>query len=131
MQKKRLLKLADLLDADAKDKTGIKFNYGSWGYMCDLKNPVSCGTEACAMGLAAISGAFRRSGLDYNRKANSVSFMWKGREVDGIAAAERLFEIDHGDAWDLFVPSVDVPMEGAKAERALAKRIRNFVKRAA
>ena len=126
MNKRRLLKLAGLLEADAKNKAGIKFNMGDWGSVEDHKNPVSCGTTACAMGLAALSGAFKKDGLDYYRNKHFVLFKWKGRCIDGIDAAQRLFELDHHDAWDFFIPSHH-PQEGAVAERHLAKRIRKFV----
>ena len=56
MNKKRLLKLADLLEADAKNKKGIKFDYWATANLADPKEPISCGTSACAMGLAALSG---------------------------------------------------------------------------
>lgn len=126
MNKRRLLKLADLLEADAKNKKGIKFNMSDWGVMDDPDNPVSCGTEACAMGLAALSGAFRKAGLNYYRGERAVYFKWKGRDIDGIDAAQKLFELEHEDAWNFFIPG-DHPRTGAAAERHLAKRIRKFV----
>jgi hypothetical protein len=127
MHKRRLLKLADLLEADAKNKKGVKFDMGNWGWTDDAKNPLSCGTSACAMGLAALSGKFKRAGLTYKFHGPALHFCWNGRDIDGIEAAEQLFEIDSSDAWDFFLPKEGEPDEGAKAERALAKRIRKFV----
>src|SRR5258706_528932 len=103
MNKRRLLKLADLLEADAKNKNGIKFDMADWGLVADPENPLSCGTDACAMGLAALSGAFRRAGLTASTPAGGrISFFWRGHESDGISAATKLFDIDRNDATDLF-----------------------------
>lgn len=132
MNKKRLLKLADLLEADAKNKNGIMFDMGTFGWVEDEKKPVSCGTQACAMGLAGLSGAFKRAGLAAQIHENgSVGFRWNGRKVlSGFTAAERLFEIGSYEANDLFgSESVQINGgQGAAAELAVAKRIRQFVK---
>jgi hypothetical protein len=62
VNKKRLLKLADLLEADAKNRKGIKFDLGTVAMSSaedgnfikgELEPSVSCNTVACAMGLAA------------------------------------------------------------------------------
>ncbi len=74
-----LLRFADLLEADANNPEGVKFDLGAWAQdsRLDLNKmspdeveqllypttietvPVNCGTAACALGLAAISGAFK------------------------------------------------------------------------
>ena len=74
MNKRRLLKLADLLEADAENKTGVQFDLKGWGHSHDDDTPVavSCGTTACAMGLAVLSGAFADAGL-----CNAVA-PWRG-----------------------------------------------------
>ncbi len=139
----RLLKLADLLEADAKDRNGIKFDYRNWGTTDGLERkvkhaPVSCHTSACAMGLAALSGKFKRFGLDHQVETEQeydgtfwgdIQFLWKGRRIDGVTAARRLFGISFSDAHYLFVGGLgNVESRGAKAERAVAKIIRSFVK---
>ena len=44
MNKKRLLKLADLLEADANNPKGIKFDMGTWGDGKGEVADVSCRT---------------------------------------------------------------------------------------
>lgn len=130
MNKRRLLKLADLLEADAKNKKGIKFNLFVWGEG-EGRPGIHCGTMACAMGLAALSGAFRRAGL----RTRIVQFgdgAWdmgvKLGGLGGTEAASALFDIDREAADWLFTPTgyQDVP-QGASGERLVAKRIRDFV----
>jgi hypothetical protein len=140
MNKRRLLKLADLLEADAKNKKGIKFDLGTVGRPSDseknfkvgeLEPAVSCNTAACAMGLAAISGAFKRQGLSFViTRFGDINCTIDGRGHFYATAAERLFEISEPEAMFLFSPSEycdEEPTTGAKGERFVAKRIRDFV----
>ncbi len=126
MNKRRLLKLADLLEADAKNKKGIKFDMYGWGRVSDPDAPLSCGTAACAMGLAALSGAFERAGLTADYPYGRVGFRWRGRRVDGFSAGAKLFDIAHWQSEQLFALNSDNNL-GAVAERAKAKQIRKFV----
>jgi hypothetical protein len=129
MNKRRLLKLADLLEADAKNKKGIRFNMGDWGTAPMGEEPaVSCGTTACAMGLAVASGAFKRAGLTNGAFTTNWIVPKVGKEV-GFKAAEVLFDIDIGASYFLFDPC-RYPTDkrtGATGERYVAKRIRDFV----
>lgn len=129
MNKRRLLKLAGLLERDAKRKTGIQFDLNTWGDVSNPEKPVSCGTQACAMGLAALSGEFKRAGLKASVNGyGGVEFNWNGRNTgDGILVAQRLFDISDDDASQLFYASRYRTTEGAVAERAVAKRIRALV----
>jgi hypothetical protein len=130
MNKRRLLKLADLLEADAKNKKGIKFDYWTTAKVEEAKDPISCGTSACAMGLAAISGAFKREGLGYRLPPANLSeiiFTWKGRKTDYDKAAILLFDISDDEANLLFLPGRTTETRGAVAERQVAKLIRDFV----
>jgi hypothetical protein len=63
IQKKRLNLLADLLDKNAANEKGIIFNLSNWGNVWDPKRRISCNTEACAMGIAVLSGKFNNIGL--------------------------------------------------------------------
>lgn len=129
MNKRRLLKLADLLEADAKNKKGIKFDFGDWGTVSNLKEPLSCGTRACAMGLAGLSGAFRRAGLKCKIAKCGFVELQMGRETDPIEIAARLFDIDADDAFSLFIPGGGHRQRivGSVAEKQVAKHIRDFV----
>lgn len=125
MNKRRLLKLADLLEADAKNKKGIRFDMGTWGEVNDEAKPLSCGTTACAMGLAALSGIFKRAGVGYYITRGGGLLITMNGGGDAVGAAQDLFSISHAEAVYLFTESEEV---GAKGERAIAARIRRFVK---
>lgn len=130
MYKQRLLKLADLLDADAKRRRGICFDIMSWGTVSNPAKPLSCGTSACAMGLAALSGEFRRQGLTAKIRNGDILFKMNGRVTnDGFMAAVKLFGISSQQASDLFGIYQRLPDSGigAEAERAVAANIRQFV----
>lgn len=134
MNKRRLLKLADLLEADAKNKKGIKFDLCTF---CTTKSPdypVSCGTRACAIGLAALSGAFKRQGLEFEFRNEDdepeLYFIFEDMETwDGFVVAERFFDLERYEANFLFATHAVTINNGAGAgaERALAKKIRKFV----
>lgn len=137
MNKKRLLKLADLLEADAKNKHGIKFNLDNWAadgdgdarafYDVDVI-PVNCNTQACAVGLACISGAFKRSGLGYDI-AYSGALVPSFEGLQQWDAVQSFFGLTTDEAGLLF-SSDKYPTKktkGAAAERYVAKRIRDFV----
>lgn len=148
-QPKRLLKLADLLSADAKRKDGVKFNLSNWGEISDPENVLSCGTQACAFGLAALSGAFKRAGLDYvlsdKKRVNygvsdengnptefqEIEFRWKGHTKGMNYIAGQLFGLTENEADELFGGTPGPHCQttrGAEAERAVAKRIKALVK---
>lgn len=137
--KKRLLRLAKLLREDARTKKGVMFDMGTWG---DFKTPqptMSCNTRACAFGLAAISGKFKREGLSFKVKPNEESwnttrmmiFQYKGKpDPDGstMAIAAKVFDIPHAFADWLFGGGASEGSTGAKAEREMASIIENAVK---
>lgn len=129
MNKRRLLKLADLLEADAKNKKGIKFDLGTWGYVKDGTKPVSCGTKACAMGLAALSGAFKRHGLSYTLDGGFVDISIGGIH-GGFSSGAKLFDISFDESHWLFDPMsypASARTTGVSGEKLVAKRIRDFV----
>lgn len=148
--KRRLLKLADLLDADADNKKGLKFDLrialdpdDMNRYKSDFEPEVSCGTVGCAMGLAALSGAFKRAGLSYQfeqvaaaegRVRNILNLTWGGYSELYIHAAAWLFDISEDEAHFLFSPGYyadrrgfDTEIKGARGERRVARRIRKLV----
>ena len=131
MNKRRLLKLAGLLEKDAKNKKGIKFDLGTWGRIGNSARPVSCGTVGCAIGLAVASGEFRRAGLtadnDHNDPIESLCpRMPSGNR--GLTAAAELFDLNLVEAGWLFdTPSYRGRTTGKQGELKVAKRIRDFV----
>lgn len=128
MNRRRLLKMVGLLRADAKNKGGIRFDFGTWGDIGDEKKPMSCGTRACALGLAAISGAFKRAGLGFKASCRTIDFTLHGKQVYALTAAAKVFDISESDADYLFASGSDLNyIVGAKSEREVAKRIRKFV----
>lgn len=136
--KNRLLKLADLLEEDAKNKKGIKFdldviavNSQGHDFRFGEVPTVSCGTTACAVGLACVSGAFKRSGLSYEIKDYGFEMVLnkESGEMLGWPAIEDFFDLFSRESSFLFTPG-SYPYDkrtGAKGERFVAKRIRDFV----
>lgn len=135
MNKRRLLKLADLLEADAKNKSGVKFDLSIVGesteYGTEYEPALDCGTTACAMGLAALSGAFKSSaGLSYKIDGRFIDTTVNGRRVRYDRAAMRLFDISMKQADFLFTPGESyawVTPREAEGELLVAQRIRDFV----
>jgi hypothetical protein len=130
MHKGRLLTLVDLLEADANNPNGIQFDLDQWGANSGGEPvEVSCGTKACAMGLAVISGVFKEQGLFNGSTYQHQIFpvMTSGRS--GFGAAAELFDISYREAELLFCPEFydDEPLTGADGELAVARRIREFV----
>lgn len=131
--RRRMLTLATLLEADAKNKYGLKFDLGTWGDGVDRNHMgLDCGTRACAMGLAALSGKFKRAGLRYKIRDNSDFFgdstnlvvMLGNRR--GFSAAQKLFDLSEDEAEWLFSKNYYTLEQGKGAERAVAKRLRRF-----
>lgn len=140
MQKLRLLKLAKMLEEDAKNKNGIQFDIGTVGRPSDFSSfsvkqvvPLDCGTTACAMGLAAISGKFKKVGLSYKidprLSFNQIIPKWNGRAVDYDKAAMKLFNITKEQADYLFSPWTYpyIKRTTAVGEREVVKRINRVV----
>jgi hypothetical protein len=141
MNKRRLLKLADLLEADAKNEKGIKFDLANWAAPSGSRGfaavpdvvPVTCDTTACAVGLACISGAFKRSGLtytfdhDWTRDVEILVPVFRGAEH--FDAVEAFFGIKDDESVFLFLAGSYPKSKttGAVGERYVAKRIRDFV----
>lgn len=141
--RRRLLKLADMLEADAKNTKGLKFDLEQVGIssafleadfdktlgLPDFKPEVSCGTTGCAMGLAAISGEFKKAGLSFMVDDKSVDTTINGHRVDYISAAKSVFGLKYIESQFLFSPDW-YPYnkhKGAIGERFVAKRIRSLV----
>jgi hypothetical protein len=142
--KRRLLKLAELLEKDAKNKKGLKFDLSTVldpeDATKDYVPEASCGTVGCAVGLAAVSGAFKRAGLSCKYEWHistlgpamgygSLNVTLHGNRMHYDKAAMYVFDIDVDTANWLFSPDFySGAVHGAEGERRVAKRIRNLVK---
>ena len=134
MQKQRLLKLADLLEADANNPKGMKFDLRPIAIKADGREfspgdvpKLDCGTVGCALGLAAISGAFKDKGFSFY--INEFGFWPKYKGRAAREAAESFFGIDGNESCWLFI-ATSYPRhkrDGKAGELAVAKRIRDFV----
>jgi hypothetical protein len=147
MNTDRLLRLADLLEANAANPTGVKFDLETWAipagydvhtaystgthaYAPDTETiPLDCNTVACAMGLAAISGVFKDDGLDWKISDSGWLVPVYGKFIDGFQAAEAFFDVEYRATEHLFDASFypDVETKGSDGELAVAQRIRDFV----
>lgn len=137
MNKKRLLKLADLLEADAENPAGARFDLGTWAWSEGndrFPTPRSfkrldCNTQACAVGIACLSGAFKDEGLRWRSLGDENNIIPLFDGWDGFEAVEAFFSITHDESHFLFVNHKyrDLPTKGADGERVVANRIRDFV----
>jgi hypothetical protein len=144
MNKDRLLRLATLLKSDAKNPQGVMFNLNYWaqdisdssksraGFPLETQQvSINCSTQACAFGLAAISGIFADEGLTYELRPNhayNAKLLVPGfRGEFGFHAAAKFFEIDMETARLIFDGSYYEDTFGIAAELAVAKRIHKIV----
>lgn len=140
MHKQRLLKLAALLEADAENNNGIKFDLEHWARPATFmgfrsvwfkktkveKIPVNCNMAACAIGLAVLSGAFHEDGLQGELRADGYLLpTYKG--WSHWYAVRQFFGLDHSIADFLFHSDHYKVRKGKRAELAVAERIRDFV----
>ena len=143
MNRDRLLKLADLLEADAANDKGIKFDLRYVAIRSEWLDdhtaerdfapadvvPFDCGTAACAVGLAVVSGAFKEEGLTYRVSEYFGVVPVFGRHDGWGAAEEAFFELTEEQS-DFLFQSTQYPRglsSGADGERYVAQRIRDFV----
>lgn len=129
----RLLRLANVLENDAKRKTGIKFDLDvvckpSSGPLTKKKLKLDCGTTACAIGLWGIHPSFRKDGVSAQACIDTGEMWPTYRGRSGREAAEAYFKITGCESHWLFIASqYDGPTKGARGEIAVAARIRDFV----
>ena len=118
MNKRRLLKLAKLLDHVPPEK----FDMNTWGSMRQaLGTTPRCATKACALGWATAIPEFHKAGLrlmaDPGDKYATVFF---GGESDADAGME-FFDLSLEEAEYLFFVGAETPHEKAKEIRALVR----------
>jgi hypothetical protein len=126
MNKRRLLKLAKLLRTDAKNKKGVQFDLTGWGILPPGAVKLDCNTTACAIGLAVLSGAFKKEGLFYDASAYIPVPRYNAQR--GFAAVEEFFDLTEREALHLFHKDFYAisRRQGAVSERAVASRIERF-----
>lgn len=121
MRSDRLLKLADFLETKVDPK---RFNLKYWAttdYM-----PQSCGTTACAMGWATV--CFPRSGLKILQSTFSPTIDLIYKKHNGWEAVEEFMDLSEMEATWLFDEQAYPLTEPKTGPRAVAERIRQFVK---
>lgn len=145
----RLEKLAKLLETNADNSTGLCFNMHTWGASsvwlekiqngepkkADLKTSeiqawkpeLSCGTTACAWGLAAVSGIFYEEGVFCRVSGACMEIQWGS--FQDFKAAQEFFGLELEEAAYLFLPSSYLThhQKGAEAEKYVAVRIREVI----
>ena len=152
MHVERLQRLAALLRKDADDPKGVKFDLGVWAAPSEdyqksrgghyfphnavEKIEVSCGTTACALGLAAISGEFKADGLTayfapgFECGGTTKYSLWPQYEgYDGMSAGQRFFGLETiGQSRFLFDPECydELPV-GREGELFVADRIDGLI----
>jgi hypothetical protein len=139
LQKRRLRRLIKLLEWDVNNKEGVQFdlntvahptNYPMISFVGKREIPINCGTTACAMGLAAISGEFNKEGLGFTVcNTSRLDIKWKGKFSSYYESAQWLFGITESQALYLFSPSSypESKQKGAVAERFVIRRIKNVI----
>jgi len=130
MNKERLLRLADLLEAP----TNVGFNLYTWGrfsYKPLASEP--CRTVACALGMASMDPEFNKQGLYYLQSKNSILerfILPRYGHLSGLEAGAAFFGISRQQAEYLFL-SRNYPEDetciGPEMARKVASRIRKLV----
>jgi hypothetical protein len=143
MRADRLLKLAELLEADAANPEGVMFTLKDWATPSSALRgissskvfeseviPLNCNTAACALGLAALSGEFASEGLTFKLTEAGT---FKGtlvpifEDYKGFDAGSVFFEIGKKETYLIFDPDYYQVTSGSEAELEVAKRIRQLV----
>lgn len=130
--KRRLLKLADLLDSLDESK----FDFATWGDVDEgevgtdaLKNATLCGTKACALGWAPSLTFAKKAGYSLIIKQNSRGYKYgdfvkNGRPVDPYMVAKELFGVNRTQFYKLFVWTIK--NDAKESAHDIAENIRLF-----
>jgi len=137
MNTERLTILRDALIADAKNVKGVKFDLSSWLKTTGKDAPsLSCGTYACAVGLACLLPELQEQGLGIEVDtcasachSNVTLFTPTFNGEHGFEAAEAFFDIEPRVAEILFDETTyDVACTtGAGGETNVAERITDLL----
>jgi hypothetical protein len=131
MNRERLERLAALLET-YRDRNAPRFDLQSWGASKSSARGFlrlradSCGTAACAVGLACSSGVFAKDGLSHVTDANgAITPIY--RDFEGWTAVKAFFNLDQPQAAQLFAAHCYEITEGEAAAQAVATRIRETI----
>jgi hypothetical protein len=131
MNCERLRRLAMLLDV-YRDSSTPRFDLQSWGASKTQRGGFlwlrqhTCGTAACAVGLACGSGVFAEEGLTYSSdKKGGLTPMFG--ELEGWNAVKLFFDLEQDQAVRLFAEHSYAVTEGEAAAQAVAARIREMI----
>lgn len=128
MNRERLKRLASLLDG-YRERNLPRFDLQSWGVSATQRTGFlwlrrhTCGTAACAVGLACGSGIFVGEGLAYSSDENGGLTPTFGK-LEGWNAVKSFFDLDQDQAVRLFAEHSYAVTEGEAAAQAVAARIR-------
>lgn len=139
MRSDLLLRLADYLEKDANNEKGVKFSLIGWGSIierpADGQDHLSCGTVACAMGIARAADLFVNEGMrPFDQTETWAPFSPSlidpstGRRYEMWQAIKVLFGIEDKESEWLFSADCYKPClrTGKEAELAVAARIRSL-----
>jgi len=124
----RLLLLADRLEEDATNPSGMKFDLQEWfGEETNAHNrpALDCNTTGCAIGLAMLTPEFNAEG--FKADADFDPIFVNADIPAGWDAVQAYFGLTFSEAANLFSHASYLKGKGATAELAVAKRIRRFV----
>lgn len=133
METGRLERLAVLLDQHVERPGANEFDLSEWGIIATRRGgflwlkQVECGTCACAVGLACLSGAFIEDGLRHIKDGSHIDPLYAG--LNGYAAVRAFFGLTKDQALTLFNAGHYEISAGPIAAAAVAHRIRQLVKR--
>ena len=143
MNTEALLKLAELLEEDAANPTGVKFDLGTWGkvpkpgvvdWLLWRSPRLDCGTKACAIGMACLHPWFNERGLkaapaDLSKGCIYPVCVEGDFSLHGFHGVAHFFGISHNEAFRLFSDESYQHREqlSTAGELAVAARIRQLV----
>lgn len=131
----RLDRLATMLEGYRPEPGGLAFDLEDWsktqikrhGFLWLKK--AQCGTAACAVGLACLSGEFASDGLSFTPDDDDGSVLPVCGEKVGWEAVRSFFRLTAKQAFYLFESGSYDTTTGPRAALAVAGRIRTMVKR--
>jgi hypothetical protein len=132
MNREALKRVAVLLEG-CRDNDVTRFDLQKWGKFENRRagflwlDQRSCSTAACAVGLACSSGIFAEDGLSYEVDEINMELTPLFRNLEGWSAVKSFFDLDQGQAVELFAGHSYEFTEGEVAAQAVAARIRKRI----